>query len=480
MLGNMSTESFDSTFESLAQAARSDQLLIFIGSGFSASYGLPTWRELVESLHNPDPDLMDLPGEFSKFVTRNGSLELSQFLERKLGKRPPNPNAATSLLLETRCAALVSTNCDRILETAAAQLGVPLRVFAEDSDLIDFHSTPAVKLIKLHGTLDRKETLTFTREQYEVRPTNAPALYRTVAEMMAYCRVIFLGYSISDPDLFEIIRLASNGRPDRMSQMIGLFARNELMDTWRRLFLDNRVRLNAPLLEIAFEDFGKDPSTGLTEFLRTLRERISPTALPRLSRQCLIFTNGYTATLKTEVTAYLANCLGVPILATHRYGECTSNGLLEDSLRNRRYEEMFIDAESLVSRGYSVVLDGTFASPGWRERAYRLALDCGAAPIIVKTICDDEVYIRARLWRRKLDHSRSEHEVTRFENFVITNHDVMAHPCEQDPNFTVARTEIITFRNDGDRSVSVNRPTSKDAELIAELIRVSPLMSISI
>lgn len=476
----MVPESFEQVFESLAQAARSDQLLIFIGSGFSASQGLPTWRELAESLRNSSPDFTDLPGEFSKFVAKSGPLELSFFLERKLGQRPPGPHLITSLLLETRCAALVSTNCDRILETAAAQLGVPLRVFAEDSDLIDFHSTPAAKLIKLHGTLDRKDTLTFTREQYEVRPKNAPALFRTVAELMAYCRVLFLGYSISDPDLFEIIRLAGVGRPDRMSQMIGLFSRAELVDTWRRLVLDNRVRLNAPLLELAYEDFDDDPTIALAEFLRNLRERISPTDVPRLSKKCLIMTNGYTATLKTEVTAYLANCLGIPILATHRYGECTVDGLLQDSLRRKRYEEMLLDADSTLSRGYSVVLDGTFASREWRERAYELAMTYGAAPIIIKTICDDEVYIRSRLWRRKLDHSRSEHEVTRFENFVMTRQDVMAHPCEEDPNFKRSGTEVITFRNNGDRVVTVNEHASGDTKLIAELIKLSPLMSIAI
>lgn len=474
------TEAAKLIIDSLVQAARSDQLLVIIGSGFSASSGLPTRRELAISLQNPDPDLTDIPGEFSRFAARRGAAELDSFLERQLGKKLPAPDAIAALLLEIRCAAFVSTNCDHTIEAAAAQLGLPLRVFVDDSDLIDFHSTPAIKLIKLHGTVDRKETLTFTREQYKARRASASALYSAVAGLMARCRTLLLGYSVSDPDLLEIIRLAGSSRPDRMSQTVGIFSRVELGDRRRGLTVDQKLRSSVPLLECAYEDFEDSPSTDLKGFLAQLREHISPARSPRLSKQCIIFTNGHTATLKTELTTYIANCLSIPLLATHRYGPCTANGLLQDALRNQRYEELLLDAGSFVARHYSVVLDGTFTNPEWRERVYSLALMHGVTPIVIRTVCDNELYILARLWRRKLDHSRSEHEVTEFANFIMTRNDMMANPCEEDAGFGESGAEVVTFRNDSHRSVTIGESASVDARLIKNLVKVSPLMSIAI
>lgn len=474
------TEAAELIIDSLVQAARSDQLLVIIGSGLSASCGLPTLRELAISLQNPDPDLTDIPGEFSRFAARHGIPELNSFLEGQLGKTSPTLDAITGLLLEIRCAAFVSTNCDHIIEAAASQLGLPLRVFVDDSDLTDFHSTPAVKLIKLHGTLDRKETLTYTREQYKARRSSASALYTTVAGLMAYCRTLLLGYSVSDPDLLEIELLAGGGQPDRMSQMVGIFSKVELANTQRSLTHNQSLRSSVPLLEFAYEDFEDSPSADLKGFLTQFREHISPASSPRLSKQCIILTNGYTATLKTELTSYIANCLSVPLLATHRYGPCTAHGLLQDDLRNQRYEELLLDAGSFVARNYSVVLDGTFTNPEWRERVYSLAITHGVTPIIIKTVCDDEFYILARLWRRKLDHSRSEHEVTEFENFIMTRNDMTANPCEEDAGFGASGAEVVIFRNDSHRSVTIGDSASIDARLIVELIKVSPLMSIAI
>lgn len=473
----MTTPSHSSVLESLAQAARSSQLLIFVGAGMSADYGLPTWLDLARELNGADVDERDLPAEFSKFVLRHGLHDLNQILERRLGMRPTIAQTSTKLLLETRSAAIVTTNCDRILETAAKQLDAPMNVFVDDGDLVDFYSTPFLRLVKLHGTLDRKETMIFTREQYESRLYSSSALERTVLELMNHCRVLFLGYSMSDPDFFKLMKLTTQGHPDRMSQMTGLFSSAEINGSWRRIVLDENVRVSVPLNEIPYEDFGETPSAGVTGFLRRLSELVSPRELPRLTRQCIIFTNGYTATLKTEVAAYLANCLGVPVIATHRYGGCTTGGILDTGLRDLRYAEMIQDARGVVERGHSVILDGTFADPHWRAEAYRLAIDNKAHVIVLKNRCDDESYIRARLWRRKLDHSRSEHEVTKFLNFLITHGAIIDSPFEKDAEYSNQKAETVLFENHGNRTVTISEDASADARILAELIRISPFMS---
>lgn len=465
---------------SLAQAARSDRLLIFVGAGISVEYGLPSWHALARDLGNNDFDPMNLPGEFSKFAKRKGAAALNDYLERRLGKRPASAAEATKLLLETRSVAIVTTNADRILETVASRVGAPIKVFVEDDDMVDFYSTPGLRLVKLHGTLDRKSTLTFTTEQYDALAKRIPTTLQTVAHLMSYCQVLFLGYGLSDPDLTQLLQLASNGRPDRMSQMVGLFTQAETGEPWRRLALEDRVRQYAPLQEITYEAFGESPSAGLTEMLRGLRQLVSPEQLPQLSGQTIIFTNGYTATLKTELCDYLANCLGIPLVATHRYGSCTKDGLLNGDLRQRRYSELLSDAENILNRGHSIVLDGTFSDPDWRKHVYDLASRYGTDVLVIRTRCDDIDYIKARLWRRRTDHSRSEHEVVNFNNYRMTLADVIKNPVEQDVDFATVVSGLITFTNEGDRRVEVSEGASPDAAIVADLIRISPLMDVAI
>jgi hypothetical protein len=249
----MSGDQSHQVLELLAQAARSDRLLLFVGSGVSS---LPSWPELVAALNDGRPHSSDYPAEFSRYAERNGMRALHDFLERKLGKRPTVVEKQIRLLLETRSSVIVSTNCDHIIETAAEHLGVPLKIFAEDSDLADFHSTPCLRLVKLHGDLDRKESLVFTDEQYKSLPGTKPALIRTVVELFNSSRVLFLGFSMADPDFLKLMELTGNGRPDRVSQMIGLFRQAELGGQWREIALASSVRNNVPVRELAYEEFG--------------------------------------------------------------------------------------------------------------------------------------------------------------------------------------------------------------------------------
>lgn len=471
-------KSHGAALESLAQAARSDRLVLFLGSGVSKPYQLPGWVELAKELGNQNPDLRDLPAEFSKFAASQGMLALNNVLERRLGLQPAKIHYVTELLLETRAAALVTTNCDRILETASKQLGAPIRVFIDDADLPEFHTTPWLRLIKLAGSLDRKETLVFTREQYANTRTRIPGLRGKVAELIRYCKVLVLGYSMADPDFADLVSLVSPGQPGRVEQMVGIFSKQEIDEGWRKLYLDEAVRHNIPLLEIPYEDFDANRNVATRKFLDALHELICPRALPSLAEQCVMFTFGYTATLKTELTSYLANCLGIPLLATHRYGRCTKpTGVLDPNLRQGRYKSMLDDASGLIQRGQSVILDGTFAEPHWRRAVYETARAAKARVIVLRTTCEDEAYIQARLWRRKLDHSRSEHEVTKFRNYEITRRAVQQHPLEVDEPVKEGLVQIIDFRTDGARSVAVVTNGGKDTQTLAFLIRLSPMMS---
>jgi hypothetical protein len=128
-------------------------------------------------------------------------------------------------------------------------------------------------------------------------------------------------------------------------------------------------------------------------------------------------------------------------------------------------------------RGQSLILDGTFAEKPLRAPVYELAKRLGVHVTVLRTQCNDEGYIRARLWRRRLDHSRSDHEVIDFRVFETTYGSIISNPIEQDHEITELGADIITFQNHGDRRVVCSEDASEDAKTIAHLIRISPLMS---
>jgi len=475
---NRSTKGFEDIFEPLAQAARSDRLLLFIGAGMSKCYDLPDWDELAADLKIKDWNYANLPDKFSEYVKSHGEAAFNDFLEAKLGRNPAVVYSSTMTLLEMLCVGIVTTNCDRVIESVADTLKVPVKVFVNDVDLEVFTTTPWLKLIKLHGTLDERESLVFTREQYNEHPNRVPGMRLKVAELIRDCNVLFLGYSMTDPDFYNIMNIVGSSKFGNVRQMTGVFSRSEIGNTWRRLCLDTKVKTHAPLLEIAWDDFGKTAQEGVTNFLKEFRERIAPRRLPSLRKQSVIFTNGYTATLKTELTTYLSDCLGIPLFATHRYGRCTSkNGILNPKKRHKRYSQLLAVAGQAIRKGESVILDGTFADKKWRKEVYRHARDAKAQVIVIKTECNDGNYIRARLWRRRCDHGRSEHEVTNFRNYEITREAIMSNPIESDEEFSQLGINVIRFQNNGDRKVDYLGTAWPDTKMIAELIKISRLMS---
>ena len=68
-------------------------------------------------------------------------------------------------------------------------------------------------------------------------------------------------------------------------------------------------------------------------------------ALAHLSRQCMIFTNGPSLTLKTTLAEYLGGGrLQVSVRATHQSGTVLTDGELDDQKRLGRYGPLFVAA----------------------------------------------------------------------------------------------------------------------------------------
>ncbi|MFH1417941.1 MAG: AAA family ATPase [Planctomycetota bacterium] len=196
-----------------------------------------------------------------------------------------------------------------------------------------------------------------------------------------------------------------------------------------------------------------------------------------LSGQCIIFTQGPTATFKTRLTAYLGECLGVQVVATHQAGKITNKGVLDHAKRADRYKRLLNRARAIVGNGKSVILDGVFDELRWRQVVYGLAGDSGAQVIVIATRCDSPNLIEARLRQRAENSDLPDSEMADLWFWNLTSEAIAASPVAGDDDFISLRGELITFETGTNRNVTCSPGASTNAELVAQLIEASPLMA---
>lgn len=138
------------------------------------------------------------------------------------------------------------------------------------------------------------------------------------------------------------------------------------------------------------------PRSNAAEYL-SLADRYSPSFASPL----VLVVRGLSGTGKSTLAAALSAALGARWLQTdavrrEQFGPTRGPlpygvGLYAPAGRHQVYEELLRLAAGALSRGESVVLDGTFLASRWREAAIALARQHFAVPLLVRCHCPAEV-----------------------------------------------------------------------------------------
>jgi len=213
--------------ETLVNLIGNQDFVLFLGAGLSANAANsrgetpPRWRELLEDLtanlitHNSTAGLIRRfikakdylsAAEHLAYFCENNSL-LAEFRNRIVRATDGGDNsndaffggAVYGLISDLNPRIIVTTNYDRILERHFVN-GFRVKHF-EDSDIASNIRQGAPVLLKLHGTADTPEKTILTRTDFaRLRRTGGHAL-ETVQALLLTRTVLFLGYSLDDPDL---------------------------------------------------------------------------------------------------------------------------------------------------------------------------------------------------------------------------------------------------------------------------------------
>ena len=113
---------------------------------------------------------------------------------------------------------LVTTNFDALLETAYESLDKRPFPIVDESLLSAENYYPGPRIVKLHGDLAHPNRMVLTEADYDSFLLNNPLLVTSVTAMFVDRTPMFIGYSLDDPDLRQLLslikqRLGSMARP---------------------------------------------------------------------------------------------------------------------------------------------------------------------------------------------------------------------------------------------------------------------------
>lgn len=198
--------------EDLITLAAERRLIPFLGAGFSAALGLPSWESMLREVCDAAEGA--LPFDDVMKATNGDLLQVAEYLylrhdrqigpirhqiERSFSAKHADPLTSGSHveLANLGASQIYTTNYDDILEQTYRKLGLPVTpvILPKDVALADQERT---QVVKYHGDLSHERTLVLTESAYYKRlDFESPMDLKFRSDLLGKS-VLFMGYSFRD------------------------------------------------------------------------------------------------------------------------------------------------------------------------------------------------------------------------------------------------------------------------------------------
>jgi hypothetical protein len=206
-----------------------------VGAGLSRALNYPTWKELLQSLHRlaaksmnkedrqirhhfrqlqESEDVIWRAQEYRDAIARDS--EYKRFLKKSFAPRHGR-SPALDLLVKLPCRHFLTTNYDAEIELAHARiLNRPIECVdwmdsTQSAALVSTWSDPntAAKCVYLHGRYDDPDNIVLTESDYQRAYFKVSGNAQRLASILLLYPIVFLGFSLTDPDFMAIMRQAN-------------------------------------------------------------------------------------------------------------------------------------------------------------------------------------------------------------------------------------------------------------------------------
>lgn len=200
--------------DSLGELAGQNRLSLFIGAGVSVPVGLPSWWDLLKDLAKqaglPDIDwdeAKDPIVEAQPIVDRLGNKFHAAVSKRVTTDKHGIGHA---LLANLGVHQMVTTNYDACMEHALdLVLGKKYRVLTRS-----LVSSDIPWLLKLHGDVNRRDSIVLSSKQYEDHAKDYAATRGVVQSLMLTSHLVFVGFGMTDKGFLSLAEAVARVRRD--------------------------------------------------------------------------------------------------------------------------------------------------------------------------------------------------------------------------------------------------------------------------
>lgn len=210
--------------------------IFFLGSGISAgslsldkSSSPPTWNDFLNKLINLIPDntdnkllINDLMSKFKYLEAAEIIYDLipkadySKFIRDELDLPKYQPSKIHELVLQLDPKIIVTTNYDKIYDNFCTQgnakEGYNISKYYEHHLVSDLRS-PIRTIIKAHGCVSDPSKIVLSKSQYFKARKDYPNFYRILDALFLTHTILFIGYSLNDPDIQLILENVNIAAP---------------------------------------------------------------------------------------------------------------------------------------------------------------------------------------------------------------------------------------------------------------------------
>lgn len=199
----------------LRKQHNSEQLIPFIGAGFSMPLNLPSWRNLIVDLGNTlgyEEDLFLLHGDYQQLAEYSKLVDDREWkkllLQIQVGFDGPDSNLNRQkskqhiALSKIDFKTIYTTNWDRHIEKSFSDNGKKVKTFVSIKDFVDEDKVNFdLQVMKFHGSVEDADSIIFAESDYYQRMQLENPLDQRLRSDALSNSFLFIGYSFGDPNI---------------------------------------------------------------------------------------------------------------------------------------------------------------------------------------------------------------------------------------------------------------------------------------
>ncbi|UCI20184.1 SIR2 family protein [Mesorhizobium sp. B2-1-8] len=223
--------------EALVREFAERRAVLFLGAGFSIATAhadgktFPSWTDLLFSLSEKLPKKVEQDAvrkllKFQNYLDAAQIIwdevpvaDLRQKLVDTFSLKLSSPQDLYRHIIEIDPQVILTTNYDKLIETALAGLSKNADAYNvclyNQGHALDDIRSPQRSILKVHGCVTQPDDIILTRLQYFEARRKYPAYFQTVSAVLTINTTLFLGYSLSDPDIQLILEFNNLSTPSR-------------------------------------------------------------------------------------------------------------------------------------------------------------------------------------------------------------------------------------------------------------------------